>query len=199
MTQETENQELRDRLDLIESMIAEGRQATGNWGWAFILWGVAYYIAFVWASSGWNSVAAWPATIIAAGVVTGVVASRRARNRPRTAIGRAIASIWRVTGSLLLVLMMSLEFSGRLDGHLSLAIVGTSLAIANGASGVILKWRLQMVCALLWLGAAEVGCFGTANEGLIAFLVATFLCQIVFGVYAMFTGSHRRIQGEAHA
>lgn len=199
MAQEMDSQELTERLELIENMIAEGRQVTGNWGWAFVLWGVAYYVAFAWTWSGWKPMLAWPVTMIVAGVTTGVVAGRRSRGRPRKGMVRAVSSIWLVMGILLLVLMMSLAFSGRLDNHISLAVVGTMLAVANGASSLILKWKMQFACALAWLGMAEIGCFGSETQGLIAFLAATFFCQIVFGVYAMMTESRRQVQGEAHA
>jgi hypothetical protein len=200
MNQEMDNRDLRERLDLIETMIAEGRQITGNWGWAFVLWGVAYYVAFAWTWSGWNPMLAWPVTMIAAGVVTGIVAGQRSRRRPRKGMVRAVSSIWLVTGILLLVLMMSLAYSGRLDNHISLAVVGTMLALANGASSLVLKWKMQFTCALAWLGMAEVGCFGTITQGLIAFLAATFFCQIIFGIYAMITELRRReVPGAAHA
>jgi hypothetical protein len=200
MTQEMDNRELRERLDLMESMIAEGRQATGNWGWAFVLWGVAYYIAFAWSWSGWKAMAAWPVTMIAAGVVCGIVAGRRAGRHPRTGITRAISSVWYVMGVCLLTVMLSLAFSGRLDNHVSLAIVGAMLAVPNGVSSLILKWKMQFVCALAWLAVAEVGCFGTETQGMVAFLVATFLCQIVFGIYVMVTESRQQqLHGEAHA
>ena len=45
MQDHTTEQELKDRLSLIESMIAEGRRTTESWGWTFVLWGVAYYIS----------------------------------------------------------------------------------------------------------------------------------------------------------
>ena len=44
--------ELKDRLKLIESMMAEGRRSTESWGWSFVLWGVAYYVATAWATWG---------------------------------------------------------------------------------------------------------------------------------------------------
>ena len=61
-----EEQELKDRLSLIESMIAEGRRTTESWGWTFVLWGVAYFhIAILrglrrvsWGRSG--GVDTWP-------------------------------------------------------------------------------------------------------------------------------------------
>jgi hypothetical protein len=200
MAQELDNRELRERLDLMETMIAEGRQATGNWGWAFIFWGIAYYIAFAWTWSGWIPNAAWPVTMIVAGIVCGIAVARRARRRPRTGITRTISATWLVMGICLLTVMLSLAYSGRLDNHVSLAIVGAMLAVPNGVSSVILKWRMQFVCALAWLGVTEVACFGTARQGLIAFLAATFLCQIVFGIYVMIAESRReQVGGEAHA
>lgn len=197
MRDEADN-ELRERLDLIQTMIAEGRRSTQNWGWAFVLWGVAYFVAYAWTLAG-PGYLAWPVTMIAAGVVTGVISGRKTRNRPHTGAGRAIGSIWMVMGCLLLVLMMSLGFSGKLDSHLSLAIVGTMLALANATSSVILKWKLQFACALIWVGAAEVGCFGTPMQGTFAFLAATFFCQIVFGIYVMIAEPQRRVPGAAHA
>ena len=52
MTGNAEELELKDRLNLIETMIAEGRRTTESWGWTFVLWGVAYYIAIAWAILG---------------------------------------------------------------------------------------------------------------------------------------------------
>lgn len=200
MTQEMDNGELRERLDLMESMIAEGRQATCNWGWAFLLWGVAYYVAVGWSWSGWYAMAAWPVTMIVTGVACGVLAGRRRKGRPWTGITRAISSAWWVMGVCLLTVMLSLAYSGRLNSHISVAIVGAMLAVPNGVSSLVLKWKMQFVCALVWLGVAEVGCFGSEMQGLIAFLAATFFCQIVFGAYAMIMESRRgQVRGEAHA
>jgi hypothetical protein len=59
MTANAEELELKDRLSLIESMIAEGRRTTESWGWTFVLWGVAYYVAIAWSAWGIN-VVRWP-------------------------------------------------------------------------------------------------------------------------------------------
>jgi hypothetical protein len=45
-----ENQELTERLELIESMIAEGRRSTAKWAWTIVLWGVAFYVAIAWST-----------------------------------------------------------------------------------------------------------------------------------------------------
>ena len=62
-------------------MIAEGRRTTESWGWTFVLWGVAYYVAIAWAALG-HSTLAWPVTMIAAGI---------ADRRDRRAQGRKAA------------------------------------------------------------------------------------------------------------
>ena len=114
MTSNIESQELKDRLSLIEQMIAEGRRTTESWGWTFVLWGVAYYVAIAWATLGKASLA-WPVTMVAAGVLTGVLASRTASKRPETTVGRAMMAIWLGLGVSIFVLMVSLGMSGRLD------------------------------------------------------------------------------------
>ena len=50
MTTSNEEMELKDRLSLIETMIAEGRRTTESWAWTFVLWGVAYYVAIFWTA-----------------------------------------------------------------------------------------------------------------------------------------------------
>src|SRR5207302_6625367 len=88
MHDHTTEQELKDRLSLIEHMIAEGRRNTESWGWAFVLWGVVYYLAIAWSAWG-HRVWAWPVTILIAVIVTVVVASLKAGNHPETTLGRA--------------------------------------------------------------------------------------------------------------
>ena len=198
-----EEQELKDRLSLIESMIAEGRRTTESWGWTFVLWGVAYYIAIAWSTWG-KSYIAWPVTMIAAAILTGILASRSASKRPETTIGRAMMAIWAGMGISTFLLMMSLGISGRLELHVAVAIVGTMLGAANATSSIILKWKMQFACALVWWAAAAVSCFISEAHAGIVFLVALFFCQIVFGIYGMLAESRKRKgsganQGAFHA
>jgi len=203
MAENFERQELNDRLSLIESMIAEGRRTTESWGWTFVLWGVAYYIAIAWATVG-HSYWAWPVTMIAACVATVVVSAVKSRNRPRTKMRHAIGSIWAAAGISMFLLFMSLGISGRLDQHIMMAAVGAMLGTANAASSMILKWKMQFACALVWWALTVFACFGKGNALTIAFLAALFFCQIVFGIYAMICDARRRrmqggIQGAANA
>ena len=200
MHDDTTKQELKDRLSLIENMIAEGRRNTENWGWAFVLWGVAYYLAIAW--SAWDHSAwAWPVTISIAVIVTVAVASLKAANGPQTAVGRAIGSIWIALGISMFVLFLTLGVTGRLtDQHLFAAAISAMLGMANGASALILRWKVQFASAVVWWVAAVVTCFGSEAQSLIVFLAAIFLGQIVFGIYGMIAEAReRKRRGLIHA
>jgi hypothetical protein len=200
MQDHTTEQELKDRLSLIESMIAEGRRNTESWGWTFVVWGVAYYLALGWSALG-HSVWAWPVTIMIAVIVTIVVASLKSGNHPGTTLGRAIGSIWMTLGISMFLLFFALGLSGRLtDQHLFVAVISAILGMANGASALILRWNVQFACAVVWWAAAVATCFGTDAQSSAMFMVAIFLCQIVFGIYGVIAEAreHKR-RGPVHA
>ena len=198
MTKNNEAQELKDRLSLIESMIAEGRRTTESWGWVFVLWGVAYYIAILWATLG-HTYWAWPVTMTSGCVLTMFIGIRKGRKQPGTSIGRAIAALWSAMGISMLLLFPALGISGRMDPHSFIAVVAAMLGATNAASSVILKWKAQFATAVVWWVAAVTACFGSELQLLIVFLAAIFLCQIVFGIYAMISESRQRQQGAVHA
>jgi hypothetical protein len=193
-------QELKERLSLIESMIAEGRRNTESWGWTFVLWGAAYYLALAWSAWG-HSVWAWPAIILIAVIVTVVVASLKTGHHPQTTLGRAIGAIWMALGISMFLLFLALGLSGRLtDQHLFVAVISAILGMANGASALILRWKVQLACAVVWWVAAVATCFGTDAQSMIVFLVAIFLCQIVFGIYGVIAEAQaRKRRGPIHA
>jgi len=198
MNANAEEFEIKDRLKLIESMMAEGRHSTENWGWTFVLWGVAYFIATAWSSLGANGkVLAWPVTMIAAAIITVFGAARTKNGQPETTLGRAVGAVWSAMGMSLFILLMSLGWSHHYDTNVAVAIIGAMLGTANAACSFMLKWKMQFACAVAWLASTIVACFGTEAQAFIAFLVATFFCQIVFGVYAMICESRRRRQGGA--
>jgi hypothetical protein len=198
MQDHTTEQELKDRLSLIESMIAEGRRKTESWGWTFVLWGVVYYLAIAWSAWG-HSAWAWLVTISIAVIVTVAVAFLKAGNHPQTTLGRAIGSIWVALGISMFLLFLALGLSGRLtDQHLFVAVISAILGMANGASALILRWKVQFACAVVWWVAAVTTCFGSDTQSMIVFLAAIFLCQIVFGIYGMITQERKR-RGPVHA
>lgn len=194
MAELTDRQELNDRLNLIETMIAEGRQSTQSWGWTFVLWGVAYYVAIVWAYWG-NPAIAWPVTMVTTGVITALVAMRRSSGRPETKLGRSMASVWISLGVSLFIFGICASFSGHADQHVFIAVISTMLGMANATSSLTLRWKPQFACAVVWWAAAAVSLFGTVTESSISFLVAIFLCQIVFGIYMMICEGREARQG----
>jgi hypothetical protein len=201
-----EEQELKDRLSLIETMIAEGRRTTESYSWTFVLWGVAYYVAIAWSSGGfglpiWSrNYMAWPVTMTAAFALTWILAVRKSGKQPPTTNGRAIGSIWFAMGISMFILLLSMGLSGRGDQQVFVAVIAAMLGTANAASGMLLKWKQQFACAVVWWLAAAASCFGTVTQSEIAFLVAIFFCQIVFGIYAMICEARiRKQRGMSHA
>jgi fatty acid desaturase len=201
MTDTNQNSELNDRLSLIESMIAEGRRSTESWGWTFLLWGVAYFVAIGWSAVG-SSQIAWPVTMIAAGIVTGIIAASKKRSQTATTTGRAMSAIWISMGISMFTLLLSFGMTGRYNFNIFVAIIGAMLGCSNATSSIILKWKQQFACAIIWWLSAIAACFGTQQQALIGFLAAIFLCQIVFGIYAMMADAKRQkryAQGGSHA
>ncbi len=199
MQEETSTKDLKDRLALIESMMTEGRRTTESWGWTFVLWGMAYYVAIFWAALG-HSTMAWPVTMISACVLTGVLISIKSSSHPNTNLGRSIGSIWIAAGISMFLLFLSLGISGRIDQHILIAAVGAMLGTANATSAMILKWKMQFACAVVWWAVTVFACFGKSKELTVVFLVAIFFCQIVFGIYGMVAEARvRKMRGTAHA
>jgi hypothetical protein len=193
-----EENELKDRIDLIETMIAEGRRTTESWGWTFVLWGVAYYVAIAWSTWGHSNLA-WPVTMIAASVLMGLLIGLKGRSSAGTTVSRAISSVWIAMGVSMFTLLLSLGMTGRYEFHLFVAIIGAMLGTANATSALILRWKMQFACALVWWLSAVAACFGSENLTTVAFLAAIFLCQIAFGVYGMIAESRGRGKGASHA
>lgn len=199
MPDQMSSQDLTERVALIEEMIAEGRRTTESWGWLFVLWGVAYYVA-IGGSGVIRNPLVWPVTMICACVISGIVISIKRRHQPSTTIGHAIGSIWVAAGISMFLVFLSLGTSGRIDEHVLIAVLGAMLGSANAASAMILKWRMQFTCAVVWWASAVFACFGKGTQVTVAFLATIFFCQIVFGVYAMVRESRRRREhGVLHA
>jgi hypothetical protein len=119
--------------------------------------------------------------------------------KPSTTVGRAIFSVWIAMGVSLSLLLPALGFSGRFNQNIFVAVVAAMLGFANGASGMMIRWKAQIATAIVWWVATVAACFGTENQSIIVFLIAIFLCQIVFGVYGMILESRVRRQEASHA
>ena len=134
MTDEMDGKDLAERVRLIESMMTEGRRRQESWGWTFVLWGVAYYIAFFWSWLG-RFAYAWPVTMIAAAVLTWVIFWRRRGRNPATTLGRAIGSTWTAMGLSMFIVLCAMGYSGRYsNGHTMIAAFAGMLGLTNAAS-----------------------------------------------------------------
>jgi hypothetical protein len=200
MKDQTTTQDLKDRLTLIETMISEGRRTTESWGWTFVLWGMAFYVAIAWAAWG-HSAWAWPITMTAAVVVTVILVSIKTGGEAETTLGRAVGSVWLALGVSMFLLFPSLGIAGKLtDPHLFIAVASGMLGMANAASALILRWKVQFGCAVIWWAAAVAASFVTGNQAAVVFIIAIFICQIAFGVYGMIQeASAKSHRGTAHA
>jgi hypothetical protein len=202
VTVNVEEQELKDRLSLIETMIAEGRRTTESWGWTFVLWGVAYYVAIGWDILGHNPWA-WVITMTIALLLMMTIlwykAKRQTEKSPLTRAGRSISAIWTATGISMMMLFPAMGFSARFSPQIFVAVASAMLGTTNAASGIILKWKAQISCAMVWWAASAVACLASVAQCTIVFLVAIFLCQIVFGSYMMIREACQRKQGASHA
>jgi hypothetical protein len=202
MTPNAEEMGLKDRLSLIESMIAEGRRTTMNWGWIFVFWGLAYYVAIAWTVV-YHWPWAWLVTMMGAWLLCGAIIwskrKKQAERRPGTTIGRAISSIWSAMGVSMVLIFPALAFSGHINYHIFVAIIAAMLGLVNGASGMLLRWKAQMATAYIWWAATVAACFGSDDQCNLVFVLAIFFCQIVFGVYGMVIESRERRQGAVHA
>jgi hypothetical protein len=194
-----DGKDLAERVRLIESMIAEGRRRQESWGWTFVLWGVAYYAAFFWSWLG-RFAYAWPVTMIAAAALTWVISRRRRGGNPETTLGRAIGSIWAAMGISMFVVLCAMGYSSHSSGgHSMIAAFAGMIGMANAACSMILRWRAQFVCALVWWAAAVAACYCSDAMLLPVFLVAVFLGQIVFGGGMMISEYRQRNRGASHA
>lgn len=181
--------EIGDRIALIESMMQAGRRSTEYWGWNFLLWGVAYFVAVAWSSlllHGGGSLLAWPITMIFAVLLTIAIARRRMRNKPRTETSRALQAIWSAMGFGIFAFAFPVAYSGHAQPQSFMAAIEVMLGIAHVASGSFSRWPTQTAVGILWWVAGIASCFvGTSNAVAFIFLAATFVCNICFGIYLM--------------
>jgi hypothetical protein len=192
--------DISERIALIESMMQAGRKSTEYWGWNFLLWGIAYFVAVAWSSllpGAGGPLLAWPITMIFAVLLTVGIARRRTRNKPRTEKSRALQAIWTAMGLGIFVFAFPVAWSGHFQGQSFMAAIEVMLGIAHVASGSFLRWPLQIVVGALWWAAAIASCFVSGNGIAYVFLAATFVCNIVFGIYLMIRESRdkARVRG----
>jgi len=176
------------RLNLMETMIAEGRQATARFGWIFVLWGLVNLagLTLEWEHPGhdWT----WP-LVIGIGVVLqfGGMALRRGSGRicHSNTQARAVSAIWGMMGVTLILYVFTSLFTHYAWGHTYFAAILMTVGLAHAASAIVLRWPAQIAVATLWW-AGGLTCFFVSDSWfLFIFGIEMFFGMVVFGLYGM--------------
>jgi hypothetical protein len=199
-TNSTDRDELLQRVALMETMIAEGRASTGRYGWIFVAWGFCYIIAALWAGMGPYPGWAWPVCLAITIPVVAIGQSRQVKAAAArgtiTAQSRVLGGLWLAFGVGISLFCTAAAASHHIGDAIFVSALCFFLGTVNVTSASIYRWKMQGVAGLIWWAAGVVGFFAGPNGAGIAFLVATFLSQIVFGFYLM---AVERRRGPLHA
>ncbi|HUJ16237.1 MAG TPA: hypothetical protein VL284_20775 [Thermoanaerobaculia bacterium] len=185
--------ELDGRLELLDRLTRLAAEETSYWGWAFLLWGAGQIAALFWTAAAHNPRIAWPTAMSICAAITVLGANRtRDRDRKLTPVSRAILAVWSAAGIGLFVLCTTGGRSGAFHPRaFALAILAIH-GLANFASAIILRWRLQLaVAATWWLAAVAVAMTAPAATFWIV-VTAILLGDGVWGAYLIELERRRR-------
>jgi len=194
--------QLLDRLNLIEQMVAEGRQTTERHGWIFIAWGLCYIVATLWASVGpYRAWSWWVCLAVTLAFVTaGQIRQRRKSAGAVSTKSHTLGSVWTVFSVAIMLYVFAAAISNHIGGVMFLSTICFFLGTVNVTSAAIYRWPMQSIAGLIWWAAGCYAQFTDTNGAGIAFLIATFFSQIVFGIYMMVMERRReQQQGLQHA
>ena len=122
-----------------------------------------------------------------ASVLNGILGARQGRSEGgrQTTVGRAMMAIWTAMGVSLFIFGFGTGLSGHGDLHAVFAGLETILGMAYITSSIVLRWKAQFACGVLWWATALVSFFGSVQQARIGFIVGTLVCMIAFGIYSM--------------
>ncbi len=185
--------DILERLKLIEAMIAEGRRATERWGWVFLLWGVGPLIAMEWEAHWPHAQRAWPVILILCVLVNGIVLkARKKHGELRTTTMRSVGAVWRCVGTTVLLLAFGAVISGTIAYRFVYVALFALAAVAHGSSSLILRWRPQLLAALVWWLASVMAFFVPADRLRELAALALILGNVVFGAWLTYCERRRK-------
>ena len=180
--------ELVQRLELMEAMIAEGRRATCHHGWIFVLWGVVDLVGMGWQQMQPHSRWVW-FVCLGVGLVLnglGVWRQKRRDGQGKGGTEKSVEAVWRMMGvtMVLYVVTVLLTHFGWQYSYISALLM--ILGMAHAISAAILRWRVQaLVAAVWWAGGVAVLILNSRRATTWIFYVEMCLGMIAFGIYAM--------------
>jgi hypothetical protein len=177
---DTTDHELRQRLELIERVLAEGRRGIEYYGSFFVLWGVGHLAALCWERFLPYGDHAWTISMSACGVIAMLLGFHiNRRQRVHTRLGQVIGGIWWAFGGAITVAFI-------FDRQHPLETFFLLIGMANVTSGLGLRWTAQIVVGLLWWTAAGLSLALHSQEvQQLAFAVMAVIGEVGFGLYLM--------------
>jgi hypothetical protein len=177
------------RIELMEAMIAEGRQTTMSKGWIFILWGVVDLAGMGLQRLQPHSERVWPIvlTVGLALQLAGIAVQKRGSRRSRRTVQcHDIQAVWVLMGVALVIYTgtaLATHFAWQYSYLSGLLMI---IGLAHAISAALLHWRVQgVVAAIWWVGAAAILVCNSYRATQLIFLVEMCLGMIAFGAYVM--------------
>jgi hypothetical protein len=198
---EARRDDLVQRIELMEQMIAEGRRTTTRFGWIFLMWGLLYFAAIGWEMFLPAGNFAWPVCMVLGFVMIWAWRWRQKRSGlgDEGARSRSISAVWSAMGCAISIYMLSAALSHHIGQQPAVnAAVLIFLGLAHAASALILRWRAQGAVAAVWW-AGGIAIFFAPASSILIFLVATFFGMVLFGLYAMMLERRAAALVEHHA
>ncbi len=178
------------RLDLMETMIAEGRRATGRFGWIFVLWGLVDLTGMALELQNPGRIWNWP-VVITLGMLLQfagfTLQGRRGRYSGTNSKSRAMSAIWGMMGLTLVFYCFTAIFTHNTGGRGYLAAIFVIIGMANATSAIILRWGMQGAVAVLWWvgGLSFFFVPFTLHWFVGVFSLEMLFGMVFFGLYAM--------------
>ena len=197
--------ELLQRLEVMECMIAEGRESTMRNGWIFVLWGLVDFAGmgwqYYWPHSPFAWHWAWPICLSVGAVITviGKMLQGRQPGKSKNMQCRSVEAVWAMMG-VGMALYVGAEIATHLTWQYSyVAGMMMMLGTAHGTSAMILRWRVQgVVAAAWWAGGVGILVFNTSRAACNIFLTEMCVGMVLFGLYVMML-ERRRKAGRVNA
>jgi hypothetical protein len=194
--------DLVQRVALMETMIAEGRQSTARFGWLFVLWGIVDLAGLTWqrrTQSNW----VWPITIASGFLLQFIIFKlRHGREvgRSTNLKARSVSAVWSMMGLAATLYSFTAIFSHDTWQVSYFAAILMLVGLAHATSAMILNWGAQALFAAIWWAGGVATFFLPRDYDMTLAVVEMVLGMIGFGLYAMWLERQRSTaQVEHHA
>jgi hypothetical protein len=185
-------EDLLQRIEMMETMIAAGRRSTTRKAWIFVLWGLVNVVAVSWRHiqphSFWVGNWDWPICLSAGVVLTfaGRALQKTDHGLRKSIQGRNVEAVWGMMGVALAIFIASAMVRHLTWEYSYLAGLLIIIGLAHAISAVILRSRAQGLVAGIWWAGAIAMFFSRGPSDVNAIMIAEMCVgMILFGLYAM--------------